>query len=85
MFNLIRTILGILFFFLVFGVVLIKNKPKEFEIVFEQSIDYPIISYMDYLKSSPAKQWIYTLLSKKGRLLCSFYDKKDGMVSKRSV
>ena len=65
MFNLIRTILGILFFLLVFGVVLIKNKPKEFEIVLEQSIDHPIISYMDYLKSPPAQQWIYTLLSKK--------------------
>ena len=65
MFNLIRTILGILFFLLVFGVVLIKNKPKEFEIVLEQSIDHPIVSYMDYLKSTAAQQWIYTLLSKK--------------------
>lgn len=65
MFNLIRTILGILFFFLVFGVVLIKNKPKEFEIVFEQSIDYPIISYIEYLQSFPAQQCINTLLSKK--------------------
>ena len=65
MFNLIRTIFGILFFFLVFGIVLIKNKPKEFDIVFEQSTDYPIVSYIEYLKSSPAKQWIYTLLSKK--------------------
>ena len=65
MLNLIRTILGILFFFLVFGVVLIKNKPKEFEIVFEQSIDYPIISYIEYLQSFPAQQWINSLLSKK--------------------
>ena len=65
MFNLIRTIFGILFFFLVFGVVLIKNKPKEFEIVFEQSIDYPIISYIEYLQSFPAQQCINTLLSKK--------------------
>lgn len=65
MFNLIRTILGVLFFILVLGVVLIKNKPKEFEIVLEHAIDYPIVNYIDYLQSSPARQWIYTLLSKK--------------------
>ena len=65
MFNLIRTILGVLFFILVLGVVLIKNKPKEFEIVLEHSIDYPIVNYIDYLQSSPARQLIYTLLSKK--------------------
>ena len=64
MFNLIRTILGVLFFSLVFGAVLIKNKPKAFEIVFEQSIDYPVINYIDYLQSSPAQQWIKALLSK---------------------
>ena len=65
MFNLIRTILGVLFFILVLGVVLIKNKPKEFEIVLEHPIDYPIVNYIDYLQSSPARQLIYTLLSKK--------------------
>jgi hypothetical protein len=64
MFNLIRTILGILFFFLVFGVVLIKNKPKEFEIVLEQSIDYPFVNYIDYLQSTPSQEWITALLSK---------------------
>ena len=58
-------ILGVLFFILLLGVVLIKNKPKEFEIVLEYAIDYPIVNYMDYLQSSPARQWIFTLLSKK--------------------
>ena len=76
MLNLIRTILGILFFFLVFGVVLIKNKPKEFEIVFEQSIDYPIISYIEYLQSFPAQQWINTLLSKKEAFYAPSMEKK---------
>ena len=76
MLNLIRTILGILFFFLVFGVVLIKNKPKEFEIVFEQSIDYPIISYIEYLQSFPAQQWINSLLSKKEAFYAPSMEKK---------
>lgn len=76
MFNLIRTILGILFFSLVFGVVLIKNKPKVFEIVLEQSIDYPIINYIDYLQSSPAQKWIKSLLSKNGAFYAPSETKK---------
>ena len=76
MVNLIRTILGVLFFFLVFGVVLIKNKPKVFEIVLEQSIDYPVINYIDYLQSSPAQQQTKALLSKNEAFRASFMAKK---------
>jgi len=64
MINLIRTIFGALFFFLVFGIVLIKNKPKMFEIVLEQSIDYPVVNYIDYLQSSSAQKQIKALFSK---------------------
>ena len=64
MINLIRTILGVLFFLFVFGVVLIKNKPKVFEIVLEQSIHYPVINYIDYLQSLTAQQQIKIELSK---------------------
>ena len=63
MFNFIRTILSVLFFALVFGAVLIKNKAREFEIVLEQSIDYPLINHFDYLQSTAAEKWIKTSLS----------------------
>ena len=76
MINLIRTILGVLFFLFVFGVVLIKNKPKVFEIVQEQTVDYPLINYMDYLQSSSAQQWIKTELSKNDAFRSSSLTKK---------
>ena len=76
MINLIRTILGVLFFLFVFGVVLIKNKPKVFEIVLEQTVDYPLINYMDYLQSSSAQQWIKTELSKNDAFRSSSLTKK---------
>lgn len=63
MFNFIRTILSVLFFGLVFGAVLIKNKTREFEIVLEHPIDYPLINHIDYLQSTAAEKWIKTSLS----------------------
>lgn len=59
MLNFIRTILGVIFFSLVFGLVILKNTPKNHSLSIEQQISLPTISYIDYLQSAKAKEeWI---------------------------
>ena len=59
MLNFIKTILGFIFFSFVFGLVIIKNGPKDHALIIEQNLSNPAISYIDYLKSTKTKEeWI---------------------------
>lgn len=65
MLNLFRTVFGIVFFTFLFGVVIIKNGPKEYQLILEQPISYPDQSYLDelsLLKDNDA--WFKGLTSK---------------------
>lgn len=52
MLNLLRTLFGFVFFIIVFGVALIKNGPKKYEVTFSLPIAHPIESYRDHIKST---------------------------------
>lgn len=52
MINLLRTLFGIIFFGLIFGLAIIKNGPKTLEIKFSLPRPYPIQSYKDIIKTT---------------------------------
>ncbi|MEN8812704.1 MAG: hypothetical protein ABF277_05270 [Candidatus Arcticimaribacter sp.] len=59
MLNFIKTILGFIFFSFVFGLIIIKNGPKDHTLIIEQDLSNPAISYIEYLQSAKAKEeWI---------------------------
>ena len=59
MLDFIKTILGFILFSFVFGLVMIKNGPKNHVLIIEQNLSNPAISYIDYLKSTKTKEeWI---------------------------
>lgn len=85
MFNLVRTILGVLFFTFTFGIVLIKNHPAKFEFFYEQPLKHKSISYTDYLKSSKAKEsWRKNILAK-SHLIYSTPNNLELKVAQKSV
>ncbi len=55
MLNFARTFFGVIFFGFIFGLLLIKNSPKFYEVGIEAATPFPQISYIDLLRAEAKK------------------------------
>ena len=57
MLKLLQTLLGVIFFGFCLFILVIKNHPSDYHFSIEQEIDYPVISYLEYLYSRQGRMY----------------------------